>query len=288
MNAPLDRRLNAYRDDLADSRLEGRVEAPRFAEGTLARVVAPVADLRQAPRGDAMTDTQALFGEAVRVFERDGEGWAWVQLEADGYVGYIAAEALGDAGATPTHRVAALRSFRYPAAELKMPPLDALSAGSLVSVADTIENRDTGYAVLADGTAMIARHLRPLGENATDWVEEATAFLNTPYLWAGRSGFGIDCSGLVQLPLMMAGRAVLRDTDMQAETVGNVLTRDWREAALRRGDLVFWKGHVAIMLDGDSALHASGYTMSVTVEPLAEAVERIARRHGQPTLVRRL
>ena len=280
----LDRRLHAHRADLADARLRGAVEAERFAEGEAARVAAPVLNIHSAPRADAGVDAQMLFGDTLRVFER-GNGWAWIQAERDGYVGYVEEAGLGVAGAEPDHVVIAPRSFVYPTAELKAPVIMAHSMGARVTVTETVENRGTRYALLASGGAMIAGHLRPVADAADDYVAVAETFIHTPYLWGGASGFGIDCSGLVQLSMQMSGRTVLRDTDMQAESIGVVI--DPAETPLRRGDLVFWRGHVAIMLDGAMMLHASGHTMSVAREPLAEAIGRIAPLYGQPTRYRR-
>lgn len=280
----LDRRLNAHRPELADARLEGQVEAERFIAGEPACIVVPVADVHSAPRADAGLDTQLLHGEKVRVFERR-EGWAWVQAETDGYVGYIGEAALGQTGAEPKHVVCAPRSFVYPGPELKAPIVAAHSMGAGLTVVETVENRGTVYAVLVSGEAMIARHLRPVAEHADDYVSVAEAFVHTPYLWGGTSGFGIDCSGLVQLSMRMAGSDVLRDTDMQAASIGNVI--DPAKTPLRRGDLVFWRGHVAIMTDESTALHANGHTMTVACEPLARAMERITPLYGRPTLYRR-
>jgi len=282
-----DRRLHAFRPDLADIALEGQVEAEAFVEGRPAVVVAPVVDIRRAPAHDAGLDTQFVTGDRVRVFESQ-EGWAWVQGERDGYVGYAPDEAL-DSGeiAAPTHRVTAQRSFVYPAPDLKMPPLRALSMGALVTVASTEERRGTRYAVLADGTALAAAHVAPVGETEPDYVTAAERFLHTPYLWGGTSGFGIDCSGLVQLSMAMAGRTVLRDSDMQEATIGAVLETGGDFSSLRRGDLVFWKGHVGIMVDAENLLHANGSTMNVALEPLAAAIARIEPLFGPPTSVRR-
>lgn len=280
----LDRRLHAHRPDLADARLEGKVDANRFTAGTPARIGTPVADVHSAPRSDAGMDTQFLHGDAVRVFERR-EGWAWVQAEHDGYVGYVSTNALADTDFTPTHRVTAQRSFVYPEPELKKPAIAAHSMGAAVSVSEIVENRGTQYMLLASGGAMIAGHLQPLASHQEDYVTVAEIFLHTPYLWGGTSGFGIDCSGLVQLSMRMAGKTVLRDTDMQADSIGTLI--DPAETAVQRGDLVFWKGHVAIMLDHEMMLHANGNTMTVAREPLSDAIERIERLYGRPTHYRR-
>ncbi|RWF61266.1 MAG: peptidase P60, partial [Mesorhizobium sp.] len=210
-----DARLHAFRSDLADARLKGEVSADRFVAGRPARISVSVADLRKAPRPDAGVNTQALFGDDVLVFE-DSAGWAWIQAERDGYVGYVADTVLGPREQAPTHIVSVPRTFLYPGPDLRFPVSGQLSMGSAVTVTGAAETRGTHYALLSSGQALIAAHLQPAGETAADYVSVAESFLGTPYLWGGVSGFGIDCSGLVQLAMRMAGRDVLRDSDMQA------------------------------------------------------------------------
>jgi len=281
-----DKRLHAFRPDLADARLKGEVTADRFVIGSPARIVAQVADMLRAPRPDAGMDTQLLRGDDVIVFE-ETEGWAWVQAARDGYVGYVSGGFLGPRSDEPTHMVAVPRSFLYPGPDLKSPRLGEFSLGSSVTVRDFAEARGTRYALLSTGEAMIAGHLRPVGEVASDYVAVAETLLMTPYLWAGATGFGIDCSGLVQLSMRMAGRDVLRDSDMQASTLGEPVEPGEGYSGLRRGDLVFWKGHVAIMTDDRTMIHANGHTMLVSREGLVEAIGRIGYLYGGPTGFRR-
>jgi cell wall-associated NlpC family hydrolase len=283
----LERRLNAFRPDLADQRLRGNVEAERFVEGVPAYVAAPVADMLCEPAEGAGLDTQLLYGDEVLVFNRSG-AFAWVQAVRDSYVGYVALSALGEDRPAPTHVVSVPRTFIYPGPDLKRPRRDVLSLGSSVRVVDFVENRGTRYATLGGGAFVIAAHLAPLGDKAEDFVSVAETLLFTPYLWGGTSAFGIDCSGLVQLSMRMAGKAVLRDTDMQAGSVGNALDPGQDMAALRRGDLVFWKGHVGIMADREDLVHANGHTMMVSRENIHDAIARIAPLYGQPTCFRRL
>jgi cell wall-associated NlpC family hydrolase len=278
----LDKRLNAFRPDLADESLRGRVDAARFSRGETACVVVPVAALRPMPDESRGIDTELLFGERIRVFDRN-EGFAWVQADEDGYVGYLPEHMIG-APVEPTHRITAQRTFLYPEPELRKPPLKALSMGSLVTVTGEAETRGTRYFLLASGEAVIASHCLPAGEAiGMDYVAVAQKFLDTPYLWGGRSGFGIDCSGLVQLSMMMVGRKTPRDSDMQA-SFGQEITK----ADLRRGDLVFWKGHVGIMEDEHTLLHANGHTMTVAREGFEAAVQRIGWLYDQPTGYRRI
>jgi dipeptidyl peptidase-like protein/NlpC/P60 family protein len=279
-----DRRITPVRPDLADERLRGRVEAERFAAGRLHRVTVPSAPVRRHPAPDAPLDTEALLGEGVTVFD-EHEGWAWGQLERDGYVGYIPAAALGELGPAPTHRVAAIRSFLFPGPNLKLPPLDYVSLGSAVTVMD----RDGDYARLAGHSWIYAPHLAELEARELDFVAVAERFLHTPYLWGGKTSLGLDCSGLVQVALAAAGIAAPRDTDMQQAQLGKAMGIGDGLDGLQRGDLVFWRGHVGIMTDAKLLLHANAHFMCVAVEPLAEAEARIRAKNGGPiTAVRRL
>jgi cell wall-associated NlpC family hydrolase len=282
-----DPRLHAFRSDLADARLQGEVAAERFAAGRPARVAIAVADIRKAPKADAGVNTQFLHGDDVLVFDT-ADGFAWVQGERDGYVGYVEQSALGGRDLPATHMVSVPRTFVYPGPDLRFPVRGRLSMGSTVTVTGTAETRGTQYAVLSSGEAMIARHLRPLEQHAPDFVSVAEMFLETPYLWGGASGFGIDCSGLAQLALRMAGSDVLRDSDMQAATLGEPLDPGPDFSGLRRGDFVFWKGHIAIMTDTKNMIHANGHTMTVSREGLADAVARIGYLYVGPTGFRRL
>ncbi|MFD1695473.1 NlpC/P60 family protein [Roseibium aestuarii] len=287
MSASFDRRLHPVRPDLAARAYEGRVEAGRFAEGGERQVVRDCLDLRRDPRPDCGVDTQALFGETFTVFEETPEGWAWGQLGSDGYVGWVASDGLGDP-VTPTHRVRALRSFRYPGADLRLPPVSLVSMGSEVSVVGQATTRGLDYALLADGTAMVAKHLVPLDHVEPDWVAVAEEFVGTPYLWAGRTSLGLDCSALIQVAARTGGHRLLRDSDMQEAGSGTLLGAGALETP-RRGDLVFWKGHVAVITDPETILHANGYTMTVAYEGLKAALARIgANEFGEVTAVRRL
>ncbi|SEH79715.1 NlpC/P60 family protein [Rhizobium tibeticum] len=279
----LDRRLHAYRADLAEAGLEGRVDALRFVAGAPAQVAVPVIGLRPAPDLAKGIDTELLLGEDVTVFDR-ANGWCWVKAASDGYVGYLPETALSDALATPTHIVTVQRTFLYQEAELRKPCKAILSMGSRVRIVGEADTRGNRYAMLEDGTAIFAKHLQPIGEGeGGDYVEVASRFLETPYLWGGRSGLGIDCSGLVQLSMLMTGRSAQRDTDMQAATLGEPIHR----SELRRGDLVFWKGHVAVLEDPETIIHANGHTMTVARENLEDAIKRIGWLYEQPTGYRR-
>ena len=276
----LDRRLHAFRDDLADARLSGIVRSERFADPVQAQVIVPVAPLRRKPSHSAGLDTQLLYGETVDIFER-ADGWLWVQSRFDCYVGYLAEDMVAE-GHHPaaTHLIAAPRTFLYPEPDLKLSPVSALSMASRMVFVDEAEVRGTRYLLTEEGTAVFADHCFPVGKPfERDPVKTALRFLETPYLWGGRSGFGLDCSALVQISMIMAGRNVPRDSDMQELMDGEPVTR----RALKRGDLVFWKGHVGLMEDTKTLVHANGATMRVTRENLDHAITRIAPFYGNPT-----
>ncbi|MCW0001247.1 NlpC/P60 family protein [Pararhizobium sp. YC-54] len=278
-----DRRLNAYRPDLAEERLRGVVEAPSYVSGSPGLICVPVVQMRARPELECGTDTELLLGETVRVLDTDG-GWAWVKADFDGYVGYVPDYAVSPVVRSLTHIITAPRTFIYSGPDLKFPTVQALSMGSRIAVIDERETRGTRYFLLEGGQAVIADHCAEAGQPlAGDYVAIAGRFLETPYLWGGRSGFGIDCSGLVQLSMMMVGQSAPRDTDMQAKGLGIEIGRD----ELGRGDLVFWKGHVAIMEDDRTLLHANGHTMNVALEGLEDAIARIGWLYDQPTGFRR-
>jgi hypothetical protein len=243
-------------------------------------VHAPQAPLRDAPSHDAQRLTEALRGELVDVHDDNGEGWSRVQLRNDGYAGWLPSGALDVPGAAPTHRVSVLRTLVFPGASHKLSPLAALSLGSMVAAARFEE----GFAVTSDNHFLPAQHLAPVGTVETDFVAVAERFLDTPYLWGGKTSFGIDCSGLVQVALTASGVKCPRDSDMQAGALGMPVEL----STLRRGDLLFWEGHVAIARDATTILHANAHHMAVAIEPVAEAVRRIAAAGFELVSVRRL
>jgi cell wall-associated NlpC family hydrolase len=285
MAPTFDKRLTPARPDLAAAHLRGQVEAARFVEGRAMRIATEVVDLRAAPRRDQSLDTQALFGEAAIVYEQTDEGWSWLQLESDSYVGYIPSESLRDDMPAPTHRVKATRTFVYPAANMKTPILMALPMNAQVNVSAM-----RGDFAEAPGLGFIwAAHLARHDEFESDFVGVAERFLDVPYLWGGKTFCGLDCSGLVQTALIACGRSSPRDTDMMAAGLGDPLEIGDDLAGLRRGDLVFWKGHVGVMRDERTLLHANGHHMAVASEPLREARDRIAAKSfGAITAFKRL
>lgn len=284
----LDPRLHAFRPDLADAALDGRVAAARFAAGRPAQVACGVAALRRRPDATAPQDTQLLSGETVRVFDR-ADGWAWVQNDADGYVGYLEEAALSDTVAPATHVVAALRSFLFPAPDLKVPPRDALTLGGAVAVAGAAEKGFLPVRIGAREGWVYGRHLAPRSDTAPDYVATALRFLGAPYLWGGKDSLGLDCSGLIQVVMARAGIPCPRDTDMQAAGLGRVVAEGPLAAPPARGDVIFFPGHVAIALDGTQVVHANAWQMMVGVEPLADLERRVEAESGGTgvTVVRR-
>jgi cell wall-associated NlpC family hydrolase len=278
-----DPRLTPARPDLAAKYLEGKVDATRFVEGEVFEIVDGIAPLRREPFSGAMLDSQALKGERVTIYDRNAEGWAWGQLVSDGYVGWLPDLALYRPRSEPTHKVTALRTFAFPGPSIKLPPADTLPLGAKLAVV-----RDDGsFAVTADGQYIPKQHVGPIDQFESDFVAVAERFVGTPYLWGGKSSLGIDCSGLVQIALTACGTGCPRDSDMQHHGLGRDVPLSELNA-LRRGDLIFWKGHVAIVRDAAAIVHANAHHMATAIEPMRDAIDRIKRAGSEVTSIKRL
>lgn len=280
-----DPRRHAYRDDLADKALEGRIAARRFVEGEPWTVAVAHTPVFPAPRPDGDRDTEALAGEAVTVFEVR-EGWAWGQLARDRYVGYIAeADLMRGPPPAATHVITSPSALVYADPTARAPARATRYFATRVHVRAEVD----GFAELATGGYVGRPHIAPLDDRAPDMAATAQTFLRAPYLWGGKTVAGLDCSGLIQLCLDRAAIDCPRDTDMQqADLPGNLDIGAEALPPLRRGDLVYWRGHVAMMIDALRAIHATAHVMSVTIEPLADIAAR-ARGNGPiATAVKRL
>ncbi len=278
----LDARLNAFRSDLADSRLEGKVDASAFRAGKRRLVVSGIADLRRAPKPTAPLDSQLWYGEEVLVFD-EADGWAWVQADGDGYVGYILSTRLGAAVETlPTHRVTVPLTFRFPAADIKAPPLDRLPMGAQLRAVGAKDS----FLELQDGSFVFEAHSEKADDDEEDWAKTALRFLGVPYLWGGRSCLGMDCSGLVQTALLLAGRKPLRDSSMlrDQETLGPELPPD---SPRRRGDLLFSPGHVVMALGPEKVVHCNAFHLATVRETFESFNQRLVEQGEAVELLRR-
>jgi cell wall-associated NlpC family hydrolase len=276
-----DPRVTPWRAEVAAKHLEGKLEAARFVDGRVMEVLAPQAPLRREPRPDAPLGTEALKGERVTVYDTNDEGWAWGQLAGDGYVGWLPSAALGAPGPPPTHKVTALRTFVFPDPSIKTPPLEALPFSATLNVI-RIEDR---MAITPSRGHVPAAHLAPVSEKERDFVAVAERFVGAPYLWGGKTMLGLDCSGLVQIALSACGVTCPRDSDLQERTFGQAVGRGAGALTLRRGSLLFWRGHVAIARDPGTLVHASAFHMAVVIEPAAEAIARIRDMGSEITSV---
>lgn len=282
---PIDLRRNAARPDRADVRLKDAYPADMYVTGEHRQVRAPALPMKKNYEHTSGLENEVLFGEMVTVFD-ETDGWAWVQLHRDNYVGYVPAQGLSNERLAATHRVAAVGTFIYPEPNIKTVPLAHLSLNATVTVRETNDR----FAALATGGYLMARHLNDIERHARDFVDIAERLVGTPYLWGGRTRLGFDCSGLVQLAMEAAGLQCPRDTDMQSAEVGTSIVVNAKFDNLERGDLIFWPGHVGIMIDSVMLLHANGHHMSTVVEPLSQAITRIARDagdRGQMTAIKR-
>jgi cell wall-associated NlpC family hydrolase len=274
-----DPRVTPLRDGVAARALEGVLAAEVYLDPKALRCIVPAAAIRRAPDAASEQMDQLLFGEAFDVLEEEG-AFLWGQARRDGYCGFVEAAALAPAGAAPTHRVSAIRTYAFAEPSIKSRALGPYSLNSLVAV-EAVEGR---LGKVAGAGWMTLDHLSPIGRFERDPASVAERYLGAPYLWGGRESLGLDCSGLVQLALQACGLACPRDTDMQ-QALGAATGRD----AFSRNDLVFWKGHVAMGLDAERIIHANAHHMAVAVEPLEAAIERIkAAGSGEPTAFRRI
>jgi cell wall-associated NlpC family hydrolase len=275
-----DPRVTPLRDGVAGSSLEGILRAEVYLEPTVRVCVMPASGIYRSPDLRSEQMDQLLFGETFEVIEEEAGGFVWGQARRDGYVGFVWAHALAPPGAEPTHRISALRTYAFAEASIKSRAGGPFSMNALVAV----EAQEGRLAKVAGAGWMAAEHLGPVGLFEMDWAAVAERFLGAPYLWGGRDSLGLDCSGLVQQALFACGMACPRDADQQAD-LGREIGRD----EFGRGDLVFWKGHVAIGLDQERIVHANGHHMMVAIEPLETALTRIeAAGSGKPTAFRRL
>jgi cell wall-associated NlpC family hydrolase len=268
----LDPRLHPYKHDIAAAHLKGEVEAEHFVEGKPHRVNEPLTDILSDQMGEART-SQALFGEAFMVYQTEGY-WAWGQLMTDGYVGWLSALSLvASDGTDPTHLVSAPLT-RATDRSIKVLGNGPMPMGAQLRLSNPKIEIGGSSAIFAqsDAGALPADHLRPLSAPGHDWVAVAELFTNAPYVWGGRSALGLDCSALVQLALQQAGIACPRDSDMQEAQLGHQVERS---EGLRRGDLVFWPGHVGLLLDEATLFHANAFAMATVSEPLGNVEDRI-------------
>ncbi|NSY40492.1 C40 family peptidase [Leisingera sp. ANG59] len=264
-----DRRRTPANTRVAAAHLHDAPEGLQRVEGSAARVGVPVADLLRAP--DGARDRQLVYGEPVTVYEDRG-GWSFLQAAKDAYVGYVPSASL-TAPFEATHWVSAAATHAYTADDFKSPETLSLSHGSRVQVLG-----GSGRFLETNLGFLPARHLSLLGSHASDAAAIAGLFLGTPYLWGGNSRFGIDCSGLVQAALLACGIPCPGDSDMQEAELGDPAP----SGDYQRGDLLFWKGHVALVRDAQTLIHANAHDMAVAIEPIGAAIERIETQGDGP------
>lgn len=272
----LDRRVHAYRADVADVALAGTLFAPHYAAPLIRGCRGGAAMMRNAPGDHAEAVSQLLEGEGFAILDIAGD-WAWGYALHDHYVGYVRADRLGEP-VRATHRVIAHDALIFSEASIK-----SRMTGT-ISFAAQVAGEDQGAFLAIDRGFVHHRHVTPIGQRAADPVCVAEEVSGMPYLWGGRGAGGIDCSGLVQVALAAAGVAAPRDTDQMRGQTGRALPDD---ARLRRGDIVFFPGHVGLMVDEDRLIHANAHWMAVTIEPLADVVARLIPHHDRPILARR-
>ena len=274
MTAKPDRRLTPATDRVAHVSMTGLIDAPTFTAGKMRRVGVPLVDLLRGPQG--ARERQLAFGESFTVIDH-AQDHAFGFATKDGYCGWLPEGALTD-GPAPTHWVASPGTHLYPEPRVQAREIAALPLGAQLCVT----GQTATWAQTAQGYVPLP-HLRAIGDYLTDPVAVAEGFLGTPYLWGGNSRAGIDCSGLVQLSHLACGLSAPGDADLQ-QAMGTAIGDN---TPLQRGDLLFWSGHVAMVVDDQRLIHANGHTMSVAYEETEACIARIFAQNGGPVTKRR-
>ena len=263
-----DPREYAYKAGLAADYMRGLIRSPKFLVGEVFQVKINVTSLKKSAGQSSEQVSELLFGEEIIIYEILN-GWAWGQSQTDGYVGYVSMDHISCELQENTHEVTALRAFVYKQPDIKAPTITCLSTASQLS----ITHSKGLFAYIENLGWIFEKSIRTLGGVESDFVSVAQKFTGTPYLWGGRSSFGIDCSGLVQLSLRRVGVLCPRDTDQQVSSVGSPINDEITK--LLRGDLIYVNGHVAIMVDPHTILHANAFHMSVELESLEVFLSRL-------------
>lgn len=272
----MDRRITPANGRVAARHLQGQIQAEAFVDAVPRRVATTLANLHRSP--DGPRERQLLFGDRFDVLE-DRDGWSFGQSEKDGYVGYIASMLLEE-GPAPTHWVMTPASHIYTQEDIKSAEVMRLNFGAQVTVVHEVKK----FFQTDNGLFIPKQHLRPIGNHFSDPASVAQLFFGVPYLWGGNSSTGIDCSGLVQAALLACGIPCPADSDMQKSLLGEELPEG---AVLQRGDLIFWRGHVSMMVDEETMIHTNAHAMSTTYEPVEKAIRRIDAQGEGPVIARK-
>ena len=282
-----DPRITPARHDLAAEHLRGKVQAERYTPGVTLEIAVPKAALLREPRLNAPMETEVLFGERFVAYELDEE-FTWGQCEQDGYVGYVASSCFSERGEPPTHRVSVRQSRAYAEPSGKAHSPHALSLGSRLVVAADLGRFLEIIWSGAPNVFVPSSHVKTIAEPESDFATIAELFLGVPYVWGGRTSLGLDCSALVQLALAESGIKAPRDSDMQREDVGNLIGSEEALGHIQRGDLVFWKNHVAIALDERRIIHANALAMAVSIDEAITFAKAVEASEGPVIAVKRL
>lgn len=261
-----------------------RLRLPDGGSRARLQVSARAASMRKSAAPDATQVSQLLFGETACLHHEEG-AFGLVQSDADGYVGWVEMAAFASPVLAPTHRIVSPRIHAYAAPKVTAAPTRNLGRGARLTATGAA---DKSYLEFEHAGWIAAHLVAPIDQLDSDPAAVAEQFIGTPYLWGGREGLGLDCSGLVQIAFGACGVACPRDSDMQAAWLGEAISGWDQPGALRRNDLIFWDGHIGIMLDGETLLHSNGTFMTTMKEPLGPAIERIAKEYGEPLGARRI
>ena len=267
-----DKRITPIRNDIAASEYKGFLKNRKFIKGKIYYVKSNFSNLLSSNKKQLIS--QLLYGEPVKVFEIK-KGYAWLQSLRDDYVGYTSVNNLQVTKIVPSHKIISLRCLVYKLPSIKSIPVSELSFNSLIEITGTVKNKyfykikNLGWCHKQDITKLNTTNL--------DLVMLAKKYLHAPYLWGGRNSIGIDCSGLIQNIFQINNKFFPRDTDLQEDFI----ITEVAEKNLKGGDLIFWQGHVAMMVDNKNIIHANAFHMRTEIEPLRQAKSRIEKKYGK-------
>ncbi len=273
-----DQRICPIRKGLASADYYGLIKNCKFVKGSIYTVHSTYSPLYFEKKQKNLT-SQLLFGEYFRVFDVN-DGVAWGQSLRDNYVGYTSIQNLRKRKIISNYKVQSLRTFIYGGPSIKVDPLNYLSFNSLVNVTKKKRN----FSFIPSVGWCISKDLSKINNIKFSLYDISLQYLQTPYLWGGRDSMGLDCSGLIQNLYQMIGINLPRDTDLQAAYFSKYVD----ESKIKLGDLIFWRGHVAMVLDKKNIIHANAYHMKTQIEPLKSAKKRIDKDYGNILKICRL
>jgi len=255
----------------------------KFFTGQRLKIIDNYTPIKCSPNIDSETMSEALYGENF-ILKKTFKNWLFGKLESDNYEGFISINSISTEDYKHTHYVSELRTYMYSKPDIKSVTTGILSINSLITVVDEVR----GFSKLNNDSYVFTRHIDLKSKKNNNYIDTAIKFTNTPYKWGGRTSFGIDCSGLVQLSLMNSGYECPRDSELQKQVLGKNIPLETCFNNLKKGDLIFWEGHVGIMVSDKNIIHANSFSMDTRIEKLTDVDSRISQNSNKICEIKRI